>query len=150
MIPLKQQLYSFCQDYVEKRISECEEAIRGVQLSANEETKSSAGDKYETGRAMAQLEIEKNMTQMAEIKRLRQVLEQMSWDIKSISAQLGSLVLTNHGNFYLAISAGQCTLQEEIYFAISTASPIGQKLKGLRANDFFSLNGKTFTIQEVI
>ena len=99
---------------------------------------------------MAQLEIEKNMTQMAEIRRLQQVLEQMTWDIKSISVQLGSLVITNHGNFYLAISAGQCILQEKIYFAISPASPIGQKLKGSKANDSFNLNGKTFFIQEVI
>ena len=61
-------------------MSDYQEAISGAQNSANEETKSSAGDKYETGRAMAQLEIEKNMTQLAEAKRLKQTLEQIAPD----------------------------------------------------------------------
>lgn len=130
-------------------MSDYEEAISGAQNSANEETKSSAGDKYETGRAMAQLEIEKNMAQLAEAKRLKQTLEQIAPDKITPLIHLGSLVLTNHGNFYVAISAGPFTIQNKSYFAISPASPIGQKLMGLRAEDSFSLNGKEFYIQQI-
>ena len=64
--------------YVHERIAATQEAIYTAQLSANEETKSSAGDKYETGRAMAQLEIEKNTAQLAEALKLKQMLKQIS------------------------------------------------------------------------
>jgi sortase (surface protein transpeptidase) len=56
---LKTRLHSLCVSYVGQRIETAQRAIAIAQASANEETKSSAGDKYETGRAMAQLEIEK-------------------------------------------------------------------------------------------
>jgi hypothetical protein len=54
---------------VHQRIASAEEAIRMAQESANQEGKSSAGDKYETGRAMAQLEIEKASGQLAEANK---------------------------------------------------------------------------------
>ena len=132
--------------YVLEKISDYEEAIQGAQHSANEETKSSAGDKYETGRAMAQLEIEKNTTQLSEAKRLKKALEQIVSDRKYPSVQPGSVVLTNQGNFYVAISAGPFTIENKVYFAVSPASPIGQKLVGLGSGDSFNLNGKTFNV----
>jgi hypothetical protein len=63
---IKIKLYQYCVEFIDKRIAGAREAIQIAQDSANEETKSSAGDKYETGRAMAQLEIEKNTTQLEE------------------------------------------------------------------------------------
>lgn len=131
-------------------MADIEAAILDAQRSANEETKSSAGDKYETGRAMAQLEIEKSMYQLAEVKKLKQTLEQMVRDRQTLSIQMGSVVLTNQGNFYVAISAGPFTILGKVYFAISPASPIGQKLMGLKAEDSFNLNAKAFKIQEII
>jgi transcription elongation GreA/GreB family factor len=125
-------------------------AIQTAQLSANEETKSSAGDKYETGRAMAQLEIENNSAQLRESMKLKQVLEQISFDQKSTYVQIGSLVTTNQGIFYIAISAGQFVIEDETYFAISAASPIGQKLMGLRVDASFTFNKKEFCITHIL
>ena len=135
--------------YVHERIAATQEAIYTAQLSANEETKSSAGDKYETGRAMAQLEIEKNTAQLAEALKLKQMLKQISSDRETITAQAGSIVITNHGTFYIAISAGQFVIDKKTYFAISPASPIGQKLIGLRALDSFTLNTNEYKIIQV-
>lgn len=149
MTALKQQLYSQCLAYVQQRVSDYQEAILGAQNAANEETKSSAGDKYETGRAMAQLEIEKNTAQLAEAKKLMQTLERIATDQKTPTIQLGSVALTNHGNFYVAISAGSFTIQNKVYYAISPPSPIGQKLIGMEAEDSFDLNGKEFYIQQI-
>ena len=126
-----------------------EEAIREAQLSANEETKSSAGDKYETGRAMAQLEIEKNSLQRAESLKLKQVLDQIEPAGKTLRVQRGSLVHTNQGSFYIAISAGQFIIRNKIYFAISPASPIGQKLIGLGPKGSFIFDSKTFLIETI-
>lgn len=147
---LKQYLHSCCLAYIQERIAVAQEAIRSAQLSANEETKSSAGDKYETGRAMAQLEIEKNSEQLAEALRLKHVLEQISTDHHSETVHAGSVVVTDQGNFYVAIGAGPFTVEGKSYFAISSASPIGQKLMGLQGQETFTFNKKAYLIEQVI
>lgn len=150
MKTIKQQLHALCLIYIEERIKGANQAIQFAQASANEETKSSAGDKYETGRAMAQLEIEKNSTQHAEAQKIKQILLQLDPTKTSNTIQSGSLVITNQGKFYISIPAGQIVVEEEIYFAISPSSPIAQKLLGLKVGDRFSFNKKEFGVEEVI
>lgn len=150
MTTIKQQLHNKCLAYILERIATTQEAIQTAQQSANEETKSSAGDKYETGRAMAQLEIEKNTVQLGEAKKLKQVLDQISTDRETAIVSMGSVVFTNQGNFFIAISAGQFVLDSKTYFAISSNSPIGQKLMGLQANDSFLFNKKEYKISHIL
>ena len=56
---IKQELYKLCLEYVENRFQTIQNTIKEIQESLGSETKSSAGDKHETGRAMLQLEREK-------------------------------------------------------------------------------------------
>jgi transcription elongation GreA/GreB family factor len=147
---IKQQLHALCLAYIEERIKGANQAIQFAQTSANEETKSSAGDKYETGRAMAQLEIEKNSAQLADAKKLKQILLQLDPTKSTETIQAGSLVITNQGGFYISIPAGQVTIEGENYFSISPSSPIAQKLLGLRVGDRLSFNKKEFVIQKVL
>lgn len=149
MIELKIKLHSLCQAYIEQRIDTAQKAIAIAQASANEETKSSAGDKYETGRAMAQLEIEKNATQLAEAQKLKAALGQIKPEHPTNVVQSGSLVVTSQGNFYIAISAGQFTIDAVNYFSISPASPIGSKLIGLKEGIRFSFNTRIYQIEKV-
>jgi hypothetical protein len=149
MQQIKQQLHALCLAYIEERIKGANQAIQFAQASANEETKSSAGDKYETGRAMAQLEIEKNSTQLAEAKKLKQILLQLDPSKATETAQAGSVVITNQGRFYISIPAGQFIIEGESYFAISPSSPIAQKLLGLRIGYQFSFNKKEFVVEGV-
>ena len=150
MVDLKAKLYILCQTYVEQRIASAKQAIHSAQASANEETKSSAGDKYETGRAMAQLEIEKNSAQLAEAMKLKQVLEKIDPGQKMVTAQSGSIVITNQGNFFICIAAGQLTCHNEIYSVVSSASPLAQKLMGLQSGNRFVFNNKEFLIRQVL
>lgn len=138
-----------CLAYVEQRTAAATQAIQLAQASANEETKSSAGDKYETGRAMAQLEIEKNSAQLAEAQKLAQMLSHIHPEKKTETVQAGSLVITNQGNYFIAIAAGQFTIENKIYYAISPSSPIAQKLMGLKKDDAFLFNKKEFVIEKV-
>jgi transcription elongation GreA/GreB family factor len=143
------QLYNFCQSYVLKRMESAQQAIEITQAAANEETKSSAGDKYETGRAMMQLEMEKHIIQRAEALKLKQTLDQLSIDTQHSTAQLGSLVITSQGNFFLSISAGQFVIEDLSYIAISLSSPIGMKLKSSKVNDSFTFNDRIFLVTNI-
>ncbi len=149
-IETKKRLHSLCMDYVEKRIANAKLAMQSVQDSANEESKSSVGDKYETGRAMMQLETEKYAVQLDESLKLKQVLSQIKPDLQHDFVALGSAVTTNHGNFFIAVSAGKIDLGENIYYAVSPVSPIGSKLLGAKTNDKITFNDKFYQIQEVV
>jgi transcription elongation GreA/GreB family factor len=150
MTNLKKDLYALCFNYVKTRIETAKQAIADAQQSADEETKSSAGDKYETGREMMQQETDRNQAQLNEANKLLVALNQINTDISSSSATPGSLVITDGGKFYLAISAGALNLDGESYFAVSPASPIGGKLLGSKIGDEFNLNGKHYRVEEVI
>jgi transcription elongation GreA/GreB family factor len=149
MSELKSKLYKLCHAYVDQRIETTQKAMEALQVSADEETKSSVGDKYETGRAMMQLEMEKYSVQLNEAVKLKQTISQMETVVQTDVVQPGCLVRTNQGNFYISISAGPLKVNDESFFAISTASPIGTKLLGLKVKDTFNFNNKVYEIQRI-
>ena len=146
---VKHALLEACHQYAEDRIAQIERAMKTVQEAANEETKSSVGDKYETGRAMMQLERDKYAIQLSEALKHRKILEAIDVEQASESVQLGSLVTTSEGNFFLAIGAGKLRVADKSYFAISVSSPIGTRLINKKAGDQVEFNGKLFRIQGV-
>ncbi len=149
LIGLKEKLIAFCCDHIEARIRSAEEAINLAQQSANQETKSSSGDKYETGRAMAQLEIEKGSGQLAEARKLMQVLERIHAGQTSDTVRLGSLVHTDQGNYFIAIPAGKLLVNGITWYALSLSSPIGVSLMGHKAGETLVFNGKEIVITQV-
>lgn len=142
----KQVLFERCQQYVAQRIETAKTAMEAAQAAANEESKSSAGDKYETGRAMAQIERDRHAQQLAEALKLQQELARIDVGKTHSTAQPGSLVITSQGNFFIAISAGKITLDQTDYFAVSAASPIGARLNHAKPNDEVVFNGKPMQI----
>lgn len=146
---LKQKLYQACLNYVEGRKLALESAIKDIQQSANEETKSSAGDKYETARAMAQLEIDKHRMQLGEVNKMKQELTRISVEEHMDHVKPGSLVFTSCGNFYIAINAGKQQISDQTFFAVSSGSPIAQKLVKLKVGDSFILNQQEFILQKI-
>ena len=147
---IKELLYNQCVAYVQMRINAAEQAFKAAEQASNDDTKSSAGDKYETGRAMMQQEKDRNTIQINEANKLMVALNHISTKNNLQAAETGSLVITDKGKFYLAISAGVLTVDGENYFAVSPASPIGLRLKGLKVGDGFELNGKIYKVEGVI
>ncbi|GAB2970957.1 hypothetical protein GCM10027049_00540 [Mucilaginibacter puniceus] len=146
---VKEELYKQCLAYVQSRMDAAQQGIDEAQQASKDDTKSSAGDKYETGRAMMQQETDRNMAQLNEANKLKVALNAINPTAVHTTIDTGSVVKTNSGKFYLAISAGTLTVNNESYFAISPASPIGIKLKGLKIGDKFELNGKGYVIEGV-
>ena len=149
MIDIKQKLYQACLAYAQRSIDAAQQAINEAQQAAKDDTKSSAGDKYETGREMAQQESNRNMAQLHEANKLKVQLQQVPVNASN-TVENGSVVITDVGNFYIAVSAGTLQVEGVNYFAISLASPIGQKMKGFKPCDGFNLNGKNYAIKQVI
>ena len=134
--------------YVNQRADTVHQIIRSNQNALNSETKSSAGDKHETGRAMLQLEMEKASQQLAVVDEMKVVLSKIAGIKTSEIIKLGSLVITDHANYYLAISAGQIKISNNMFYAVSPISPIGKLLLVKTVGDKFNFN-QEIVIKEV-
>lgn len=136
-------------DQVNDRITVIKKALQSVQEAANQETKSSAGDKYETGRAMMHLEKEKLSGQMAEALKMKQALDVINPEKTWERAELGALVQTAQASYFLSVSLGKLEVAGQTVFAISPASPIGRQLLGKKVGDTIQFGGKIMEITEV-
>ena len=148
-IKTKEALFNQCKNYVNQRLQTVEEIISSNQKALQSETKSSAGDKHETGRAMLQLEMEKAGQQLSGITQMKEILAKIDIDKTSEIAHLGSVINTNVANYFLSISTGKITVNAQDYFAISVSSPIGKLLLGKKENDEVVFNGKSIKIKSV-
>lgn len=145
----KQELYNHCAYYVQQRITTARLAMEAAQESANSESKSSAGDKYETGRAMAQLERDRHAQLLAQARKMEQELIRLNVGKDYTTVQAGSLVTTNRGSFFISISAGKLQVADADYFAVSSASPVATALSGHKAGDTLTFNNMTYQILSV-
>lgn len=148
METLKKELIALCHTAIDNKIIECTSAIALARESSKEETKSSAGDKYETARAMIQQEIDKFSLQLQDAESQKARLSTLP-QTNDLVIRNGSLVITNHGNFFIAISIGQLVVDNKNYFAISAASPIGSMLLNKRRGDTFQFRGNEYIIEMV-
>ncbi len=134
-------------ELIDKRISTNTKILEDLSSSMAGETKSSAGDKFETSRAMMQADQERYKAIVITAKGLRQQLSVLSLETSDLIRE-GSLVLTSQGKYFIAVGLGKVELSEIIY-VISNASPIGRLLMGKSAGESIVFNGRTIEIQEL-
>jgi len=137
---LKKKLIAYCKDWVAERISVAQVAMDNAQAAANEEGKSSAGDKYETGRAMMQIERDKAAQQLAEALKLKQLVDGLLETGNTDEVRLGAIVQTTRYHFFVAISVGKISLDGIDYLLVSPQSPIGKLLLGKKPGDSIAFN----------
>lgn len=147
---IKQALLNHCNAYVAQQIKRLNQQIVMVQQALTTQTKSSAGDKHETGRAMAQLEREKLGQQLVIAEKTQQVLQKITLTKSPKVIGVGSLVNTTKANYFIAIAAGKAVVNGQIVFCISAASPIGQLLLGKKVEETVSFNSKIQTITKIV
>ncbi|MDA0912963.1 MAG: 3-oxoacyl-ACP synthase [Bacteroidetes bacterium] len=129
-----------------KTISALDDEIQSLRESRAADGKSSAGDKHETGRAMADLELGRLNAQRQKFAKLRADLMEIK-DSKATSIQLGSVVQTQKGVYFLAVPLGRVETQGQTVYVISTISPLGQALLGHSRGDSFVINGVTDRVE---
>lgn len=148
-LSFKTKVLDACKKEVSQKISACEVRMQSFQEAANQETKSSAGDKYETGRAMMQLEKDKVAQQLSETLKLKKVLDEIDTTERTVIG-LGSLVKTDRGLFYLSASLGRIGVDGQQIFCLSPVAPVGKAMEGKLAGDYYEFNHQKFFIKSVI
>jgi hypothetical protein len=149
-LDVKQQLFDKCKRSIDESLASLKSALDDAQESANADDKGSAGDKHETGRAMMHLEVEKITSQLAERSQLLSILARINPKETFSQSQLGSLIKTSQGIYFLAIALGKVELDGELVFVISPASPIGKSLMMCKVGSSFDFNGRNFLVEALI
>ncbi len=147
---IKLALYNKCVQFTKNRLNTINQTIEELQESLTSETKSSAGDKHETGRAMVQLEREKAGQQLAQIQKVNQLLAKIGTETNSKTIGLGSVVYTTKANYYIAISAGEFEIENEKFYAIAANTPIAQLLLGKSINEEIVFRDQKFIITKTL
>ena len=147
---MREKLLAKCADYVEERVSRLQSSIKDLEHDLGNETKSSAGDKYETSREMMNTEINKLQNQLQSFKKLKEVLAVIENRKASTTVQLGSIVKTSAANYFISIPVGEIKVEEEKYYAIGLNSPIGKLLLGKEKGEQFIFQQKEFSIKKIL
>jgi len=147
MQQIKDSLFQLCMEFITQRIRTAETALEQAREASNDDTKSSAGDKYETSREMMQQDIDRNKRLLMDAQDNMRILKSVELHTEKFDRiRHGSLVETNQGWFYISVSAGHLLADGKDVFAISPASPIGKLLLEKKIGDVFSFNEKNYKI----
>jgi len=147
---VKFKLLDACRHYVEQRLGTATLAMNNAQQAANAEGKSSAGDKYETGRAMMQIERDTAARQVEEALKMKRVVDQIDPSVTHQRIALGSLAITTLFNVYVAIGTGKMEIEGEPFVIVGPESPLAKVLLGRVASEQFTFNNRVNTILRIL
>lgn len=121
-------------------------AMEAAQESANDQGKSSMGDKYETSRSMGQLDRNMHARQYEQARQERLILEKIGEGESPVRSAVGTLLETTAGWFFIAVSLGAVKIENETVLAVSSSSPVGASLLGKEAGAYFEFMKKQHRI----
>ncbi|MCU4156908.1 hypothetical protein J1N10_13045 [Carboxylicivirga sp. A043] len=148
-LTIKTKLLEELNRIIDEKINTIKSSISDISDSMKNDTKSSAGDKFETGREMMQIELSKQQVQLKKQLQLKKDLELIKLNKSYTSIEFGSLVHTNKGLYLMAIAHGKVTIDSRDYYVLSMASPIGQQLKGKKTGDEINFNNQLIKVLDI-
>ncbi|MCE7064318.1 transcription elongation factor [Dyadobacter sp. CY326] len=146
----KTALITHIKSLLEERMMVAWNAMEAAQASANDQGKSSMGDKYETSRSMGQLDRNMHARQYEQVRQERLVLEKISENEIPARAAVGSLLETTAGWFFIGVSLGAVKMEEETVIAVSSSSPVGALLLGKSPGGKFEFMKKQHEIKALL
>ena len=148
-IAFKNRLKECCIQSMEERIAGVKASIKNAQEAANSEEKSSAGDKYETGRAMGHLQKDMHARQLAEYLKEKAILLSVNAASIYYQAVAGAFVETEQVSFFIAAGLGKQTINGQSIFFISPYAPLAIMLQNKTKGDLFLFNKTGLVITDL-
>ena len=148
-ILFKNKLKQVCCSIIEQRIEALKASIENAQQAANSEEKSSAGDKYETARAMSHLEKDMHAKQLAENVKELATLHAVAVNSIYNTVKPGAFIKCKEASFFIAAGLGKQTIEGETIFCLSPHAPLAKLLQQKNVNDRFLFNAVDTTILDI-
>lgn len=145
----KNRLRAHCLALIQQRIDTATAAMAQAQESANSEDKSSAGDKYETGRAMSHIERDNFAYQLSVAIDDRNQFLGIDCERLYDKADNGAVVWSGELFYFIATGLGVLSFEGMKVVALSPKAPLSAALRGKAKGDSLTLNGKTIRITDI-
>lgn len=134
---------------IEQRIAAARRLMDEAQQAANQEEKSSAGDKYETSRAMGHLQKDMHASQLAGHAKELAALHAVNVDLLYETAMAGAVVRCEKMTFFVSAGLGKQLVGDKTVFFLSPQAPLAQQLLHKKAGDHFVFNSVRTIIVEL-
>jgi hypothetical protein len=148
-ILFKQSLKQAGLAVIEQRMAVSQTQMDEAQQAANGEEKSSAGDKYETARAMGHLQKDMYARQLAEQAKERAALQTVQTDSIVQVAGPGAYVQCEKAAFFIAAGLGKQVVDGKTIFFLSPQAPLAAQLQHKKPGDDFVFNQTRTIIVDV-
>ena len=145
----KTQILQACLSLLDQKQKGLQAAIRQIQDSMLNETKSSSGDKHETARAKMQSEQANLGDQLFEIEKQLNTLNKIDPAINHTQVQIGACFQTQQAMFFMALGLGKIAINQGFVFVISPASPLGQKMMGAQVGQNILFSDTNYLIEKI-
>jgi transcription elongation GreA/GreB family factor len=147
---MKAEILDRCKKELKLKKLTISNEMEAIKDSMGSDTKSSAGDKYETGREMMNQERDKLQSQLGVIDRQLGSLNQINTKKRFEVVDFGSLIKTSVGHYFLSISYGKISINDRDVFMVSPITPLAQLMMGKKAGKKIKWNGKEIVIEDII
>jgi hypothetical protein len=148
-IEFKNSLKQYAIEVLEKRIEASSSARSAAQAAANDEGRSSVGDKHQTGRAMAHIDVEIHARQLDTAQKDLAFVQKIDVSVLNDHIDLGTFAETSEGRYFFLSGLGVNDFNREKIFYLSISSPVGKMLKGKKAGEKIMFNDKEIQILNV-
>ena len=145
----KQALKKWATELIGQRIATAKSAMEQAQEAANSEEKSSAGDKYETGRAMGHLQRDMHARQLAESIKELATLQAVQTESIYHEGRTGALLQADNIAFYIIAGLGKQVVYGETMLFLSPQAPLAKTMIGKKAGDTVFFNQSMITVRDV-
>jgi CII-binding regulator of phage lambda lysogenization HflD len=145
----KIDVHTTCTEILGGRIRSLKLQLRELIEGARNDSKSTAGDKHETSRAMMQIEQEKLTNQLNILLTHEQQLQRIDPSLQHQQIGAGCLTKTDQGWIYVSIPLGRIAVGDQFVMCLSPQSPLGTKLCGKNIGDAIEMNSITYVIESI-
>jgi hypothetical protein len=146
----KSELIHFLQSKLKGQLQEIEAETAAIENEIANETKSSAGDKFETSREMMNQSRDRLQENAAIIVKHLKSINAINSNKKIESVIPGALIITNFGSFLFGPSIGTISFQNQTLFCLSITSPIGVSFANKIKGEQVEFRGRSYQIQKII
>ncbi len=145
----KKQLFNFLRRRIHDELNEFNAELNSIDQEIEKETKSSAGDKFETSREMMSQERDRLAQQINYKKSFLKLLGDSDLKMPLSKVEWGSLIELEDYYCLFGIPIGQIEFKGDKIFCISANSPLGKALLNKKKADIIKFNNTSLKIKSI-
>jgi transcription elongation GreA/GreB family factor len=146
----KKKLIKIISNSLIEKIKILEKELKQINYEKNNQTKSSAGDKYETSRSSMQIEYDKLNSNLQNLKINLNKINLIDSYKKYKKVSYGALVKTKSSYYLISVGLGKFIIEGKNVFIISLSSPVGKNLFDKKKDELISINNIDGKIIEIL